>query len=330
MTVSAASEFSYRRWSPQRCGGDDAAFIAGVRSSGASAYRDVVARLQSTRLQSTNDDDGEVAVETAQAKRRRAPRVPVEDEDRRQYLTERDVEQLCDAARKRGRYGHRDATMILIAYRHGLRVSELVALQWAQVDLEAGRLRVIRRKGSDDSVQPLSGVEIRALRRSVASRLPGCAMSLYPSAARRSPPMVSSRRSAERRSVSAWATCIRTCCGMATVSSWSTMGLIPAPSRHISGIGRSPTRPAIPRWTPSALMASGRTEAAGAFTYGAEARAATCRSSRPVEASAANAAFMRSTSVSDISSKLIRELRAISLTRISSSNFSCIACVSRL
>jgi integrase len=84
---------------------------------------------------------------------------------RREYLTEREVDELCDAARQRGRYGHRDATMILLAFRHGLRVSELIALRWEQVDLAAGRLQVIRRKGSDDSVQPLSGVEIRALRR---------------------------------------------------------------------------------------------------------------------------------------------------------------------
>ena len=86
-------------------------------------------------------------------------------EPKRQYLTEREVEMLCDAARKRGRYGQRDATMVLMAYRHGLRCSELVALRWDQVDLEAGRLQVIRRKGSDDSIQPLSGVEIRALRK---------------------------------------------------------------------------------------------------------------------------------------------------------------------
>src|SRR5262249_14137548 len=84
---------------------------------------------------------------------------------RRECLTEAEVDQLCEAARKRGRYGHRDATMILLAFRHGLRVSELVALRWEQVDLAAGRLQVIRRKGSDDSVQPLSGVEIRALRK---------------------------------------------------------------------------------------------------------------------------------------------------------------------
>src|SRR5437879_3217682 len=73
--------------------GDDAAFIAGVRSSGASAYRDVVARLNVTRLQSTDDDDCEAA-DTAQARKRRAPRKPLENEDRRQYLTEREVEQL--------------------------------------------------------------------------------------------------------------------------------------------------------------------------------------------------------------------------------------------
>ena len=96
--------------------------------------------------------------------RRKQPETAI-SEPRRQYLTEREVEQLCDAARRRGRYGHRDATMILLAYRHGLRVSELVALRWDQVDLEAGRLQVIRSKGSDTSVQPLSGVEIRTLRK---------------------------------------------------------------------------------------------------------------------------------------------------------------------
>ena len=92
---------------------------------------------------------------------------------RREWLTELEVEQLCAEARKRGRYGHRDGTMILIAFRHGLRVSELVALRWQQVDLDAGRLRVIRRKVSGDSVQPLSGPEIRALRRIKREQEPG-------------------------------------------------------------------------------------------------------------------------------------------------------------
>lgn len=82
----------------------------------------------------------------------------------REYLTEAEVDQLCAAARKRGRYGQRDAAMILLCYRHGLRVSELVALRWQQIDLDAGRIHVTRLKGSDDSVHPLSGAELRLLR----------------------------------------------------------------------------------------------------------------------------------------------------------------------
>ena len=45
---------------------------------------------------------------------------------------------LITTARKRGRYGHRDATMILLAYRHGLRVFELVGFTWDQVDFGQG------------------------------------------------------------------------------------------------------------------------------------------------------------------------------------------------
>ena len=42
---------------------------------------------------------------------------------KRRYFTEREVERVMDCARKHGRYGHREATMILVAYRHGLRGS---------------------------------------------------------------------------------------------------------------------------------------------------------------------------------------------------------------
>jgi site-specific recombinase XerD len=72
---------------------------------------------------------------------------------------------LIEAARKTSRYGHRDATMILIAYRHGLRASELCDLQWSQVELNTGRLHVRRSKRGTPSVHPLQGDEIRALRR---------------------------------------------------------------------------------------------------------------------------------------------------------------------
>ena len=68
-------------------------------------------------------------------------------------------------ARKRGRYGHRDATLVLIAYRHGLRVGELVRLVWDQVDFPQGLLHVTRLKRGVPSVHPLGGDELRALRR---------------------------------------------------------------------------------------------------------------------------------------------------------------------
>ena len=71
---------------------------------------------------------------------------------------------LIEAARKRGRNGARDAAAILLAYRHGLRAQELCSLRWAQVDLRNGRLHVNRAKGGIESVHPLHGPELRALR----------------------------------------------------------------------------------------------------------------------------------------------------------------------
>src|SRR6476646_606347 len=64
----------------------------------------------------------------------------------REYLTTAEIERLMAAARKSSRYGHRDATMILIGYRHGLRASELCDLQWSQVELTTRRLHVRRAK----------------------------------------------------------------------------------------------------------------------------------------------------------------------------------------
>lgn len=83
----------------------------------------------------------------------------------REYLTEHEVEQLIDAAGKVGRHGHRDATLILLSYRHGLRVTELVSLRWDQVDLKQGLMHINRLKHGNPSVHPLRGPELRALRR---------------------------------------------------------------------------------------------------------------------------------------------------------------------
>ena len=83
----------------------------------------------------------------------------------REYLTPAEVNRLIQAAQQTGRHAHRNATLILIAYRHGLRVSELTALQWGQVDFEAGLLHVTRNKRGIPSTQPLQALCIGALRK---------------------------------------------------------------------------------------------------------------------------------------------------------------------
>src|SRR5262245_2640943 len=82
----------------------------------------------------------------------------------RDYLTEAEVDRLIETARKRGKNGSRDAAAILLVYRHGLRASELCALKWSQIDLRHGKLHVNRAKGGIESVHPLHGPELRALR----------------------------------------------------------------------------------------------------------------------------------------------------------------------
>ena len=94
------------------------------------------------------------------------PRKPKNKDVRsREYLTGKEVEALISEARNVGRHGHRDATLILVAFRHGLRVSELVSLRWDQVDLAQGLLHVTRAKNGTPSTHPIRGPEIRALRR---------------------------------------------------------------------------------------------------------------------------------------------------------------------
>ena len=82
----------------------------------------------------------------------------------REHLTEREVGQLIEAM-KGNRWGHRDATMVLVAFRHRLRASELVDLHWDQVDLEHALLHVRRLKNGSPATHPLTGKELRALRR---------------------------------------------------------------------------------------------------------------------------------------------------------------------
>ena len=82
----------------------------------------------------------------------------------REHLTPAEVDKLM-AAVKGNRQGHRDATMILVAFRHGLRAAELVDLRWDQIDYAGSRLHVRRVKAGTPATHPLAGVELRALRR---------------------------------------------------------------------------------------------------------------------------------------------------------------------
>jgi type 1 fimbriae regulatory protein FimB/type 1 fimbriae regulatory protein FimE len=82
----------------------------------------------------------------------------------REHLTEREVGRLIQAM-KGNRWGHRDATMVFLAYRHGLRAAELVDLRWEQIELANALLHVRRVKQGSPATHPLTGRELRALRR---------------------------------------------------------------------------------------------------------------------------------------------------------------------
>lgn len=83
----------------------------------------------------------------------------------REHLTPDEVQRLIKAAGQAGRNGHRDATMVLVAFRHGLRVGELVGLRWDQVHFDTGELSVRRSKRGKPATHPIDGQELRDLRR---------------------------------------------------------------------------------------------------------------------------------------------------------------------
>jgi type 1 fimbriae regulatory protein FimB/type 1 fimbriae regulatory protein FimE len=153
----------------------------------------------------------------------------------REYLAEDEVRQLMKAARSVGRHGHRDATLILITYRHGLRVSEAIALGWNEVDLRQGRLHVRRLKHGMPSVHPLRGPELRALRQ--LKRDPVKPSYVFVSE-RRSPLTDSAVRKLVTRApadkLASHSLCIPTCFVISPVTSWPTRVTTRARSNMIS------------------------------------------------------------------------------------------------
>jgi integrase len=90
----------------------------------------------------------------------------------REHLTLAEVERLIEAAGA-NRAGARDGLMVLLAFRHGLRASEVVDLRWDQVDFKAATLHVRRTKGGTPATHPLTGRELRGLRRHQRGEAPG-------------------------------------------------------------------------------------------------------------------------------------------------------------
>ena len=87
----------------------------------------------------------------------------------RNYFFGDEIEQLLEEAKK-NRYGVRDHLIILMMYRHGFRVSELVNVTLKDIDLKRARIWVQRVKGSLSTEQPIAGDELRAIRRYLKER----------------------------------------------------------------------------------------------------------------------------------------------------------------
>jgi integrase len=105
------------------------------------------------------------AIENGPVTRGRPPKRRRNSEVRvREYLTGAEVDRLIAAAGK-NRHGHRDSTLILIAFRHGLRPIEAVGLRWDAIDFDRGEIHVARVKRGSAATHPLAGRELRALRR---------------------------------------------------------------------------------------------------------------------------------------------------------------------
>jgi integrase len=156
-----------------------------------------------------------------------------------------EIEKLLKAA-KAGRWGHRDATLILVAYRHGLRATEACELEWAQVEFgRSAALHVRWAKGGKASVHPIRGYELRmltALRKAFPDnghvftterRTP-----FTTDAINRLIKNTGTAPSCRCRSTS-------TCCATLAATSWPTTGSIPGRSK----IGSATCRSRIPRAT---------------------------------------------------------------------------------
>jgi integrase len=163
----------------------------------------------------------------------------------REHLTADEVERLIATARA-NRYGARDALAILLAYRHGLRASEVADLRWEQIDFRSATLHVRRVKNGTPASHPLTGRELRALRAHQRAS-PG---SPFVFVSERGAPLTAAgfSRMVERASRSLRLRPTPTCCGMLVATPSPMPGSIRGRFRRTSDIGISRTPFGIRRW----------------------------------------------------------------------------------
>ena len=178
----------------------------------------------------------------------------------REYLTPDEVERLLAAAGQRGRHGARDRTLLLLMFRHGLRVSEAISVRWDQFDLKAGLLHVRRLKHGVPSTHPLRGPELRALRQLRRDWPDGP----YLFVSERGGPMTASNvrklvaRTGLRRPYRSPFT--PTCCAIRPAISWPMRATTRAQSSTTSATGTSRTRSGTPNWRQIDSKGSGGTD----------------------------------------------------------------------
>jgi type 1 fimbriae regulatory protein FimE len=102
---------------------------------------------------------------SAQSRNLPPQRQPNEATRSREYLTTDEVRSVCTAAADTGRYGFRDALLIELMFRHGLRACEVITLTWDQVHFDEGTLHVTRAKNGTPATHYLDGEEVRRLRK---------------------------------------------------------------------------------------------------------------------------------------------------------------------
>jgi integrase len=148
----------------------------------------------------------------------------------REYLTPAEVDRLVEAA-KSNRWPLRDATMVLVGYRHGLRAKEVVELEWDQVDFAHSTLSVRRAKGGKPSAHPLQGDTMRALRKLRKDNPHG----KFVFVSEREDPFTEAgfAKMIERLGRRPPLRSIRTCYGMPAVTSWRTTARIPVRCKPI-------------------------------------------------------------------------------------------------